>query len=312
LTPIVSYSTQRVLNVTRFQTKPNSKNCQNSQCPPFSTIQISHSMNIWNFWHSMNNTSIGPLTINCTQKNTGLRYNQRNCVLCKNSTQRKKLTYKIWSQRQCHITLCEKKEPNTKQRHCSCTTSKIFQCFCMSSIVQISNTQKQRRASNSVSLHCKNRPNNSNFILCKKSENNYTHMSNTTIRNNFFQINLSKCCQACIHNTNQTNSSNKRRKVSSCVREKINVKAQKSVSSKFQQNSSLQNTSRSASFNMSFRQPQMKWHQRNFYSKCLKESPPHKKLTTFRKTQMHKNFIMSSSSSSQQKQKHWQHCQTSN
>jgi hypothetical protein len=43
-------------------------------------------------------------------------------------------------------------------------------------------------SSNSVSLHCKNGPNNTYFIHCELSQYNHTHMGYTTICNNFFLI----------------------------------------------------------------------------------------------------------------------------
>ena len=188
-------------------------------------------MNIRNFWHTMNNSSISPQTINCTKNNSSQTNNQRNSILCKNSTQRKKFSNKIWCQRQCHITLSKNEEANAKQWHCCCTTSKIFLSFCMSTIIQISNTLKQSRTSNSVCLHCKNRTNNTNFIHRKQSKDNHTYMCNTTVSNNFFQINLSKGCQTCINNSNLTDSSYKRCKIRTCSWKKIKIKAQKSICS---------------------------------------------------------------------------------
>lgn len=269
-------------------------------------------MNIRNFWHSMNNSSICPQTINCTKNYPGQTNNQRNSILCKDSAQRKKFSNKIWCQRQCHITLSKDEKANAEQWHCCCTPSKIFLSFCMGTIIQIPNTLKQSRTSNSMRLHCKDRTNNSDFVHCKQSKNNHAHMCNTTIGNNFFQINLSKSCQTCVNNSNLTNSGHKRCKIRTCTWKEIKIKAQKSICSKFQQNSGQQNTSCSTSFNMGFWQPLMKWHQWNLYCKGQKESPPHNILTTFRKPKMSYLFIVSCSCSTQQELKNWQHCQTSN
>jgi hypothetical protein len=61
--PVINCGSQRILDICRCNSKPNSKQKQHSQCPPFSAIQICHSMNIYTFGHSMNYTSICPLTI---------------------------------------------------------------------------------------------------------------------------------------------------------------------------------------------------------------------------------------------------------
>lgn len=268
-------------------------------------------MKILNFRHSMYNSSICPLTINCTKNNSTQANNQRKIILCKNSTQGKEFSHKIRSLWLCHITQSKKEKPNTKQWHCSCTSSKIFLSFCMCSIIQKTNTKKQSRTSNSMSLHCKNRSKNTYFIHCKQSKYNHTHMSNTTISNNFFQINLSKCGQTCINDPYQTNCTHKRSKISTCIWKKIEIKTLESISSKFQQDSSQLDTSSCTSFNMSFRQPQMKWHKRNFHCKSQKKSPPQNKFTTWRNLQMSLLFIMECSCSTIQKLQHRLHCQTS-
>lgn len=231
MSPIINRSTLRFQHCRRNQTKPKSHQNLNPLCPKFTTIQICKTMNILPFWKSVNNTSIRPQTIYSTKNNTNQSNNQRKRISGKNSTQREEFTYKVRSLRLGHITQCEYKKPNTKKWHCSCAPSKVFQCFCMCSIIQIPNTLKQCRASNSMSNHCKKSSNNSNFIHCKLCKHHYTHMGHTTISNNFFLINLSKCCLTCINNTNLTNCTYKRGKIRTCSREKIKIKTQKSICS---------------------------------------------------------------------------------
>lgn len=182
----------------------------------------------------------------------------------------------------------------------------------MSTVIKVSNTLKQSWTSNSVCQHGKNGPNNSNFIHCKQSKNYHTHMCNTTICNNFFLIDLSKCCQTCVHNSNQTYCSHKRCKIGTCVRKKRKIETQKSICSKFQQNPCQLDTSCCTSFDMSFGQPLVQRHKRDFNSKRKKKSKPQNIFTTFRKAHMSLQFIMSCSCSSLQKQKNWLHCLTSN
>lgn len=167
LLPIIYTTCQRILHSRRFQSPPNSNNSQNPQCPPLTTIQIRHSTQILNFRHSMNNSSISPQSINSTQDNSSQSKSQRDCILCKNSTQRLELSNKVRSQRQGHITQTKDEKPNTKQRHSSCSTTKIFQSFCMCAVIHSSYTQKECRTPNTVCLHCINGPENSNFIHCK-------------------------------------------------------------------------------------------------------------------------------------------------
>jgi len=189
--PIVYTNTQRIQHCSWFQTPPNSNNCQNSQCPPFTTILISHSAQILNFRHSVNYSSICPQSVNSTKNYSSQSKSLRNCILCKNSTQRLKLSYKIRSLRLSHITQTKDEKPNAKQRHSCCCSSKIFQCFGVGSIIQSSYTLKLCWTRYSVSLHCKNRPKNTYFVHSKQSKNNHAHMSYTTICNNFFLIYLS-------------------------------------------------------------------------------------------------------------------------
>lgn len=167
--PVINSSTLRVQNSCRFQSPPNCNCCQNSQSPPFSTIQISHSMQICNFWISMNNSSISPQSVNSTKDNSCLANTLRHCILCENSTLTQEFPNKIGSLRHCHITQAKDKKPNAKLWHSCCCSTLIFQCFGMSSIVQISYTQKQSRTPYSVCLHCHDCSNNSNFIHCKQS-----------------------------------------------------------------------------------------------------------------------------------------------
>jgi hypothetical protein len=260
----------------------------------------------------MNDSSISPQSINSTKNNSSQTNNQRNPILCKNSTQRLKFSNKVRSQRQSHITQAKNEKPNTKKRHCCCCTSKIFQCFCMCSIIQGPNTLKQRRAPYPVSQHCKNRTKNSNFIHCKQCLYNHTHMGNTTICNNFFLINLSQSCLTPINNSNQTNSANPWSQISTPFRKHILIETLESISSLFQQYSCQKNTSSCTPFHMSFRLPQMQWHQRNFNSKGLEESPPKKQLTTRFNRQLPQQQIVCCSSPTVQQQKTRKHCQTSN
>lgn len=259
----------------------------------------------------MNNSCICPQCIDSTQNYSSQTNSQRDPVLCKNSTQRQKFSNKVRSQRQSHITQTKNKKPNTKQRHCSCSTSKIFQCFCMCSIILCPNAQKQSRTPYSVSQHCKNRTKNSNFIHCKQCLHNHAHVSNTTICNNFFLINLSQSCLTPINDSNQTNSANPRSQISTPFRKQIHVETQQSIGSQFQQYSSQKNTSSCTPFNVSFRLPQMQWHQRNFYSKGLKEPPPKKQLTTRFNRQLPQQQIICCSSPTIQQQKTRKHCQAS-
>lgn len=260
----------------------------------------------------MNNSSISPQSIYSTKNYSSQANGQRNCILCKNSTQRQKLSNKVRSQRQGHITQAKNEKPNAKQRHCCRCTSEIFQSFCMCSIIQSSYTQEQCRACNSVSLHCKNRPKNSNFVHCKQSLHNHTHVSNTTVCNNFFLINLSQSCLTCINNSNQTNSTYPWPLISACFRKLILIKAQQTIGSLFQQYSSLENTSSCTPFNVSFRQPQVQGHQRNFHSKGQKEPPPQKQLTTGFNRLLPQQQIICCSSPAVLQQKTRKHCQTSN
>jgi hypothetical protein len=182
----------------------------------------------------------------------------------------------------------------------------------MCSIILGSYAQKQSRTPYSVSLHCKNRTKNSNFIHCKQCLHDHAHVSNTTICNNFFLINLSQSCLTPINYSNQTNSADQRSQIRTPFRKQIDVETQQSISSQFQQYSSQKNTSSCTPFNVSFRLPQMQWHQRNFYSKGLKESPPKKQLTTRFNRQLPQQQIICCSSPTIQQQKTRKHCQTSN
>jgi len=150
----------------------------------------------------------------------------------------------------------------------------------MSTIILSTNTQKQSRTCNSVSQHSQNRSKNSNFVQSEKCLYYHTHMSYTTICNNFFQIYLSQSSQTCIDNSNQTDSPYLRSQKSTSFRKQIKIETQLSISSLFQQYSCLLYTSCSTPFYMSLRQPQMQRHQRNFDCKSQKKSPPHKLLTT--------------------------------
>lgn len=260
----------------------------------------------------MNYSSICPQCIYSTKNYSSQTNSQRNPVLCKNSTQRQKFSNKVRGQRQGHITQTKNKKPNTKKRHCCCCTSKIFQCFCVCSIIQSSNTQKQSRTPYSVSQHCKNRTKNSNFIHCKQCLDNHTHVSNTTVCNNFFLINLSQSCLTPINYPNQTNSANPWPQISAPFRKHIQIKTLQTISSLFQQYSSQKNTSSCTPFYVSFRLPQMQWHQRNFNSKCLKEPPPKKQLTTRLNRQLPQQQIICCSCPTIQLQNTRKHCQTSN
>jgi hypothetical protein len=182
----------------------------------------------------------------------------------------------------------------------------------MCSIIQSSHTLKQSRTPYSVSQHCKNRTKNSNFVHCKQCQHYHAHVSNTTICNNFFLINLSLSCLTPIKNTNQTNSANPWSQISTPFRKHILIKALQPIGSLFQQYSSQKNTSSCTPFNVSFRLPQMLWHQRNFYSKSQKESPPEKQLTARLKRQLPQLQIICCSGPTVQQQKTRKHCLTSN
>lgn len=260
----------------------------------------------------MNYSSISPQSINSTKNNSSQTNCQRYPVLCKNSTQRLEFSNKVRSQRQSHITQAKDEKPNTKERHCCCCTSKIFQPFCMCSIIQGPNTQKQSRAPYSVSQHCKNRTKNSYFIHCKQCLYDHAHVSNTTICNNFFLINLSQSCLTPINNSNQTNSTYPWSQISTPFGKHIQVETLQTISSLFQQYSCQKNTSSCTPFYVSFRLPQMQWHQRNFHGKSLEESPPEKQLTTRFNIQTPQQQIVCCSSPTVKQQKTWKHCQTSN
>jgi hypothetical protein len=75
--------------------------------------------------------------------------------MVKHATQTKELSQEVWGQRHCHITQTKDKQHNAKQRHSSLSSSQIFQSFSMSTVVNLSNTQKQRRTLNSMSKHQK-------------------------------------------------------------------------------------------------------------------------------------------------------------
>lgn len=268
-------------------------------------------MNINSFWHSMNHTSISPLTVYRAQNNTNQRKHQRQTILCKDSTQRQKLPNKRWSQRHCHIALNKNEKPNTKQRHCCSAASQVFQCFCMCTVILITNTQKQCRASNTVSLHCKNASNNTYFIHSELSKYYHAHVCYTTIGYNFFLIYLTQCCQTSINNTYQTYCTNERVKISTSIRKQIEIKTQLSISSQFLLNPCLLDRPCSASFYMSFWLPLMQRHQWYFNSKRLKEAPPQNILTAFRQSKMSLLFIVSCTCSAILEQQKRLHCLTS-
>ena len=194
--------------------------------------------------------------------------------MCKNSAQALEFPNEVGSLRHCHITQAKDEEPNAEQGHCCCSSSQIFQCFGMSSIIQVPNTQEQCRAPHPVCLHCHNSSNNPNFIHCKQSQNHHTHVSNTTICYYFFQVNHTQCCQTPIKNTNLTNCRCQWSLISTPFRKHVHVKAQLSVSSLFQQYSPQLHTSSSTPFNVSFGLPLVQRHQWNFHCKCLEEAPP--------------------------------------
>lgn len=268
-------------------------------------------MNIYSFRHSMNYTSICPQTVYSTQNYTNQREHQRQTILCKDSTQRQKLSYKRRSQRHCHITLSKNEKPNTKLGHCCCATSQVFLCFCMCTVILITNALKLCRTSNSVSLHCKNRPNNTNFIHCELSQYYHTHMGYTTICYNFFLIYLTQCCLTCINNTYQTYSTYERVKICTSIRKEIEIKTQLSICSLFLLYSCLLDRSSSASFYVSFWLPLMKRHKRHLNSKRLKEAPPQNILTAFRQSKMSKQFVVSCTCSAVLQQQQRLHCLTS-
>lgn len=169
LLPVINTTCQRVQNCSGLLSPPHCDNGQNSQAPPFSAILISHSTHVLNFWHSMNYSSVGPLSVNSTLNHTYLTNYQRNCILCKNSTQRLELTNEIRCLGLGHITQAKNEEPNTKLRHGGSCSTKIFLSFCVSSIIQSSYTLELRRTCNSVSLHCLNRTKDPYLIHCKQS-----------------------------------------------------------------------------------------------------------------------------------------------
>lgn len=268
-------------------------------------------MNVNSFWHSMHHTSICPLTVYCAQNNTNQRKHQRKTVLCKDSTQRQKLSYKRRSKRHCHIALSKNEEPNTKQRHCCCATSQVFQSFCMCTVILITYTLKQCRASNTVSLHCKNASNNTYFIHSELSKYNHAHVRYTTIGYNFFLIYLTQCSLTCINNTYQTHCTNERVKISTSIRKEIEIKTQQSISSQFLQYPCLLDRPCCASFYVSFWLPLVERHQRYLYSKRLKEPPPLNILTAFRQSKMSLQFIVSCTCSAVLEQQKRLHCLTS-
>lgn len=307
--PIVDTNSQRIQNSRRLQSPPNSNNGQNSQSPPFSTILISHSTQVLNFGHSVHYSGIGPQSVNSTQNNPSQTDGQRNCILCKNSTQRQEFSNKVRSLRQGHVTQAKEKEPKTKQRHSSRSSSKVFQSFCMSSIVLSSYAQELCWTCNSVSLHSLNRTQNTHFVHCKQCKYYLAHVGYTTISNKFFLIDLSQGCQTRVDHANQTDCTHPGPQISTCFRELIQVKTQQPISSLLQLHSGQLNTSSRAPLYVSFGQPQVQWHQRNFNSKSLEESPPQKQLTTRINRQLPQLQIVGGSCPTIQLQKTGKHCQ---
>jgi hypothetical protein len=166
--PVINTNTQGIQYCSRFQSPPNYNKSQNSQSPPLSTILISHSTQILNFRHSMYYTSICPLCINSTKNNSSQTNCQRNSILCKNSTQRQEFSNKVRGLGLSHITKTKDEEPNTKERHSCCSSTQVFQSFCVCSIILSSNTLKLCWTPYSVSLHCENRTKNTYFVHCKQ------------------------------------------------------------------------------------------------------------------------------------------------
>lgn len=260
----------------------------------------------------MHNSRIGPQSVHSTQNNTSLANHQGHCILCKNSAQTLEFPNEVRSLGHSHITQAKDEEPNAEQGHRCCSSSLIFQRFGMSSIIQVSNTQEQCRTPHSVCLHCHNSSNNPNFIHCKQSQNHHTHVRYTTVCYYFFLVNHTQCCQTPINNTNLTNCRCQGPQISTPFGKHVQVKAQLSVSSQFQQYSPQLHTSSSAPFNVSFGLPLVQRHQRHFHCKCLEEAPPldvyHRRLNRSMRLQ----HVGSCSPPALQQQYAGKHCQTSN
>jgi hypothetical protein len=149
----------------------------------------------------MDDSGISPKIVHSSQNNSNQSPHQNKIRNSKNSTQRKKFSNKRRSQWHCYIRKCKKKEKDTKKRHCSCCTPKIFLSFCMRTFIKISNTQKQGWARNSMRQYSKDCSSNSNFIEGKLRKNQYAYVSNTAVGNNLFEVNLSSGCKTCINNS---------------------------------------------------------------------------------------------------------------
>lgn len=257
----------------------------------------------------MHNSCISPQSINSPQQNTCQAKSQSNTVVCKNTTQRQELSYKIRCQRLRHVTQTKDEKPNTKQWHCSCGSTQVFQCFCMCTIILRSYTLKLSRTPDPVSLHSKNRTKDSYLIQSEQRQNNHTHMSYTTISNKFFLINLAQCCLRCVNNAKQTNSANPRSQISTRFRKLVQIKTLQTIGTQLLQYSRQQNTSSSAPFYMSLRQPQMQRHLWYLNSKCQEKSPPKQQLSTRMNRKAPQQQIIGCTGPTIQLQQARKHCQ---
>lgn len=310
--PIINRRSQRILNRISFDSKPQTEKKQDKQSGKLTSIQICHPENEILFRHTVYNTCISPLIIHCSQNNTEQRSSQNKRRSCKNSTQRKKFSNERGCLRYCHIRKSKEEKERTKKGHSCSNSSKVFQSFCMCSFIKIAYTQKQCRTCNSMSQYSKKCTKNSNFVSGKLSKNQQTHMSNTTISNNFFKINLTTGRETRIEKTQKTHCTYKRVIKRTSQRKERKIKSKQPIRSEFQQNTCQQNRTCSTSFYMSFRQPQMERHLRNFHSKSKKKSKPKNQLSTFRELKMSELLIICSASSTLLKQKQRKHSLTSN
>jgi len=167
LLPKINTGTLRFCHSSWFLSPPNCNNSLNCQGTPFSTVLISHSIQILNFRHSMYNTCVCPQCVDSTLNNTTQTNNQGNKIICEDTTQRLKFSNKIWCLRLSHITQTKDKKPNAEQWHSSCSSSYILLSFGMRAIIQGTHTLKQSWTSNTVCLHGKDRTKNSYFVHSK-------------------------------------------------------------------------------------------------------------------------------------------------
>ena len=310
LVQVNNATAQRIQNLGWFQSKPYSQSQKRYKSKEFASTQICHSLNIHWFRHTMNYSSISPHGISSLQNNLNTSSRQPQQIVIKHTAQAKEFSQKVWSQRHCHITQAENKKHNAKQWHCCLRSPQIFQCFCMCSIVNLTNTQKQSWTLNSVSKHQKGTSNKSKRTSSKQCQSNHTHVCYTTILNKFFKVNLTQCCKRPVNQAKQTKSKYKWSIISASFLEKAKIKTQQTISSQFQQNPSQQYATLSTLFNVSLWQPQMQWYHRNLNLESQKQSPPKHQLFAQIPIFMNQKQKASGTYKTKHYQHTRQHCQT--